>query len=257
MVSELYKRTMYLNKNIEFIFGKEIIEYDIKSAGFNIIKKFKFLPEDKIRWLESLEKHSRHVQIGLLEKNNETLKNNLKKGFCACRKKLFVENDITDDMILSIKKDAIFIKGIRLRNTVFDNIEFVKKNVYESYFYLDKKEFYMNDDKCDCKGINDSLVPLHRPYMLDIFREFANLVRNSTHEKQLQFIKNVACAYRRRELSNGYYRELSKRSLFRPKSDILVLNSKMGYNFYEGDPSNLDISYNYTKFVVPMFRFLT
>ena len=51
MVSELYKRTMYLNKNIEFIFGKEIIEYDIKSAGFNIIKKFKFLPEDKARGL--------------------------------------------------------------------------------------------------------------------------------------------------------------------------------------------------------------
>lgn len=257
MISDLYKRTMYLNKETEFLFGDEIIEYDIQSAGFNIIKKFGFLPEATIDWLEGLDKHSRHIQIGLLEKNDEVLKRNMKRGFVACRKKLFKENDLQDNHVLSIKKDAIFIVGTKLRETEFDNIRFIKKNVYNSYIYLNKIEFYMNDEGCDCKGINDILVRLHQDYMLDIFREFAALMRHSTIKKQLSFIKEVSVAYRRRELEHGYYRELNRRSLFRPIEPLGILNSKMGYNFYESDLKKIDITYNYMNYLVPLYRFLT
>lgn len=246
-----------MDKNTEFLFGEQITEYDIQSAGFNIIKKFKFLPDETVNWLEGLEKHSRHVQIGLLERDDEVLKKNLKRGFIACRKKLFLENDLQDEDILSIKKDAIFVRGIKLQNTIFDNIKFMEKNTYNSYLYLNKLEFYMNDDTCDCKGIKDNIVVLHKKYMLDIFHEFASLMRNSTQKKQLDFIKKVATAYRRRELANGYYRELNKRSLFRPYTDIDILTSKMGYNFYEGDLKEINISYNYMNYFIPLFRFLT
>lgn len=256
-MSDLYKRTNYLNKDIEFLFGEEIIEYDIQSAGFNIIKKFKFLPDETVRWLESLDKHTRHVKIGLLERDNEVLKKNMKRGFVACRKKLFIENHLQDEDILSIKKDAIFVKGLRLTNTEFDNIHFIEKNVYTSFLFLNKIEFYMNDETCDIKGINDILAVLHKDYMLDVFREFAGVMRHSVLKKQLDFVKEVASAYRRRDLRNGYYRELNRRSLFRPLNDINILNSKMGYNFYEGDLSKIDISYNYMNYFIPLFRFLT
>lgn len=257
MVSDLYKRTNYLNKEIEFIFGNDIHEYDIKSAGFNIIKKFKFLPDEQIQWLEGLERHSRHVAIGKLEKSVPDLTKNLKRGFTACRKKLMLENDIVDNDILSIKKDAIFIVGRALQNTKFDNIEFVEKNVYESYIYLNRVEFYFNDEICDCKGITDEKVALHQNYMLDIFKELGKLMRHSNHKRQLAFLKEVAVAYRNRELEHGYYRELNKRSLFRPINDINVLNSKMGYNFYGGDLNKINISYNYMNYFIPIFRFLT
>lgn len=32
MISRLYENDKYLNKDIEYIFGNEIIEYDLKSA---------------------------------------------------------------------------------------------------------------------------------------------------------------------------------------------------------------------------------
>jgi len=34
-MSSLFKKHFYLNKNIEYLISNEIIEYDIKSAGFN------------------------------------------------------------------------------------------------------------------------------------------------------------------------------------------------------------------------------
>lgn len=254
--TDLYRRTIYLDKSTEVLFGTRIVEYDMRSAGFNIIKHFKFLPEEKIAFLEKLDKHARHIAIGKLERSDEVLKKNMKKGFVAARRVFFDSNSIEEKNILSIKKDAIFLKDIEPLHTVFDTIEFVKKNEYESYFYLNKIEFYLNDEKCDCKGINDTLVALHQPYMLDIFREFSMLMRNSDHRQQLKFIQDVAKAYRRRELAVGYYRELNRRSLFRPKEQIEILNSYMGYNHYGGNANGLDISYNYIHYLIPLYRLL-
>lgn len=256
MVSELYKRTVYLNRDIPYIFGKRITEYDIKSAGFNIIKHFKFLPEEVVLALENLDKHSRHVTIGKLEKHDEELKANLKKGFVACRKKFFMENDVTDKEILSIKKDAIFILDRKLHNLVFDNIEFVPKHEYHSYLYLDKNEFYMNDKDCDCKGIKDDKLVLHKDYMLDIIREFCKLMMIPDKNRQIKFIKEIAVAYRNGELAMGYYRELNKESLFRPKANIRVMSNNMGFNEFEMDLKYLDTSYNYTHYIIPMFQML-
>ena len=55
--SQLYKRTTWLNKNIDFSFGSSITEYDMKSAGLSLIKEFKMLPDDEIQKLEALNKH--------------------------------------------------------------------------------------------------------------------------------------------------------------------------------------------------------
>ena len=44
--SQLYKRTTWLNKNIDFSFGSSITEYDMKSAVLSLIKEFKMLPDD-------------------------------------------------------------------------------------------------------------------------------------------------------------------------------------------------------------------
>lgn len=256
MASDLYKKNTYLNKNMVSLFGRRITEYDIKSAGFNIIKHFKFLPEEVISSIEKLDRHSRHVVIGKLEKNNRELAENLKKGFRACRKKFFDENDVIDSDILSIKKDAIFIIDKVLSNLEFDNIIFVPKNEYNAYMYLNKKEFYINDSICDCKGINDEKLELHKDFMLDILKEFAKLQINAGKDKQLKFIKEVAVAYRNRELEIGYYRELNVESLYRPKSNIRVMNNSMGFNEFEMDLKYLDISYNYTHYIIPMYQML-
>ena len=41
MTSSLYERTLYLNKDIDYIINSEIREYDLKSAGLSLIKEFR------------------------------------------------------------------------------------------------------------------------------------------------------------------------------------------------------------------------
>ena len=254
MFSLLYKRTTYLNKEISCLFGRKIIEYDMASAGYNICRHFHFLPDNVLTELGRMDKHTRHVAIGKLTKKDEALKENLKKGFVSCRKKFFMENNITDEDILSIKKDAIFLIDREVDYTKFDTIEFIKKNEFDSYIYMNKFEFYVDRESCQCKGINDLVLDLHRDYMLDAIVEFCNLMKYASKEKQRGFIFELAEAYRNLELDAGYYRELNQESLFRMRRKVIVCGSPVGLRFFDMDKKFLDVSYNYTHYIVPMFQ---
>ena len=43
-MDNLWKRTLWKNPKIKFVNNTEIIEYDMKNAGFSLIKKYKLLP---------------------------------------------------------------------------------------------------------------------------------------------------------------------------------------------------------------------
>lgn len=256
-MGELYKKTVYTDTNRDVVIGDSIVEYDIRSAGFNIIKHFKFIPEEKIEELSQMAKHDRHIAIGKLMKNDKELMKNMKKGFMACRKIFFATNDISDERVLSIRKDAIFLIGMKPKHTVFDNIEFIEKNTYDSYFYLNGKEFYMNRELCDVKGIKDEMAARHRAHMLDAFRELTTLMQMADISRQVRFMKEFAVAYRRRELDIGYYRELNQTSLYRPIEKIEVLGQSMGYNDCNLPLEMIDIRYNYLNYIVPLYKLIT
>lgn len=255
--SSLHERTLYTNKAIRFIAGEGVIEYDIRSAGFNICKQFELLPEKKLQELEGMDKKERHVAIGKLQRADKTLSEKLKEGFAKCREAFFKYNEVTDDDILSIKKDAIFIIGKRYEHLKFGKyIEFVPKHVFHSYIYLNDCEFYIGEDELACKGIKDELLPLHKDYMLDLITEYVNLLRLGNESSQLDFIKEVASAYRGKRLQMGYYRELNNQSLFRPITQIKIMNNALGYTVFGLDFKYLDISYNYTHYIIPMYQIL-
>ena len=52
LLSNLYKRDLYLQKDHDYIIGKRITEYDIKSANTNLCKYYNLLPNDEIEELE-------------------------------------------------------------------------------------------------------------------------------------------------------------------------------------------------------------
>ena len=122
MTSELYKRSLYLNKNIDYLFGVDICEYDIESAGLNIIKYYGLLPQDRITYLEGMSKEARNKQIGIYQRDDSVFKEALSEGFVNIRKEFFELNEIEDDDILSIKKDAIFTLDRRMRHTKIGNV---------------------------------------------------------------------------------------------------------------------------------------
>lgn len=249
----LYTKHNYLNKNFDYIVNQEIIEYDMQSAGFNLIKKYKLIEQSKIEWLETLPKKERQIQIGLLQRSTKGLTKSLNNAFVEGRKLFFEANKIDDASVLSIKKDAI----VMLRpvdNLVFDNIVFAEKSLYSSYYRLNKMEFYFSPRVLDVKGIGDELLHLHEDYMLDFLREVFRLNEVGNTSYNIEYLKEFAHYYKERELDINYYRELSKDSLFRMNHQFL--GDTIGMNRI-GDVDAVDIRYNYINYVVPIISILT
>lgn len=252
----LYDRTMYLDSNIEYLTNVEIIEYDIKSAGFNIIRRFNLLDKDKIDYLESLGKKERQYQIGLYQRNDKTLAKKLNDGFRECRKMFFESNKIKNEEVLSIKKDAIFVMR-RCKSCEFDNIKFVEKNIYTSYYFLGGNELYYNENTLDIKGIDDELLEKHRNYMLSFLSNIFYAMEASSLDYTIKTIVDFSNYYKNKALEIGYYRELNNKSLYRLKqnSDYHLFKDTLGL-LETGSLKDIDISYNYINYVVPLISIL-
>lgn len=248
----LYEKHNYLNKDVEYLISNEIIEYDMRSAGFNIIKKFKLLDDTKINHLESLPKDRRQITIGLYQRNNKEFAETLNSKFVEMRKLFFEANNLNDDDVISIKKDAI-ITTKRCYNTIFDNVEFAEKHVYTSYYYISKFELYVGPTKIDLKGINDDKLKYHEDYMLDFLFKLFKLIETGSRKQIINNMIQFSNYYKRRELDIGYYRELNGDSLFRLNK---TFNGDLVGVPHVNDVNLIDISFNYMKFIVPLIKLM-
>ena len=254
MVSDLYKKNNY-RKDIIYIVGESIIEYDISSAGFNICKEFKLLDQNTLSKMECLNKHNRQVYLGNLCRISKNLSVQISEGFLNARRLLFENNNLQDKDILAIKKDAVWIINKKCDNTKFGYIEFIPKNKYRFYILLDKNEFYFNDNSFACKGIDDSLLKFHKDYMIDSIKDFLTYL-NENKNICIDYLLQFAYSYRNRLLDINYYRELNKQSLFKPIKNINIMNTNFGYKDFNLDTKYLDISYNYINYIIPMWKLI-
>ncbi len=211
-------KATWVNPNIEYLFDQEIIEYDIRDAGFSLIKEYHLLPDSKIRELESLEKGiERHKAIGVLQKNSEFSKSLLNK-FAEIRKIFISMNHLSDDQIISVKKDAIFTIG-QCDILRFGNVTFVKKNVYSSYLRfrtINNLEIYYAEDQFDIKGMSDRAINTHRLYMIDFLKKLIPLIENQDLRSK-RLMKIFIMEYKYSKLEPEYYIEFNNISKdFRP-----------------------------------------
>lgn len=248
----LYTRDLYRNKDIEYLISREIIEYDMKSAGYNIIKKFNLLPSKEIEYLSSLSNKERHIYIGKQILKNNKLSDGLKFGFQEMRKEFITKNGLQDKDILSIKKDAI-ITLKRCNYKDFSPVKFVEKNIYTSYCYLNRLEIYIGKDYVDIKGIRDEVLEKHKKYMLYfIFLFFKNMERRDK-KYNIKFVSDFAIKYKERQLPIGYYRELNTDSKYR--YEMMISEASILMEDAE-DVNSINISYNYMNYIVPFLRLL-
>lgn len=254
-MSEIYKRHFYINKDIDQKVNEEIIEYDMKSAGLSIIKSGKLLDERMISLLEILPKDQRSIKIGNLQKKNKELTRALNEGFEYYRKVFLESNNVKDEDIISIKKDAIFTTK-RCKNMEFDYVKFSDKNVYTSYYFFPGNtqiELYYNKNKLDVKGINNDKVKLHDKYMCDFFKRYAYMNEQSTKSNLIKFIKEFSYFYKTRNLDKNYYREFNVNSRFRLYEQITKMDVSVD-NVDSIDVEEIDIVYNYFSFLVPIIE---
>lgn len=204
-------KQMWLNPNIEYLFDNEIIEYDMSDAGFSLIKQYKLLPDLKIQELTKLGKGmERHIAIGKLQGEDKEFSKALSDKFTEIRTIFIASNNLTDNDIISVKKDAIFTIG-KCEKTRFGSLIFKPKNVYSSYVRFPEirdLEIYYGTDQIDIKGMSDEAVNRHRLYMLDFITKVIHMLEVKDRRVK-KYINTFISDYKFHELDDGYYLEFN------------------------------------------------
>lgn len=210
MLSYNPEQQTWFNPNIEFVFDEEIIEYDIRDAGFSICKEYKLLPQTKIQELAAMGKDDRHRAIGMLQKDKE-FSNQLQAKFAEARKMFIWANKLTDDTIISVKKDAIFTIG-KCRRRNFGEIVFAQKNRYSSYIRLPNLrnvEFYYGPGQLDVKQIGDTACNRHRLFLLDFVQNVIQMIEQKKFNPLKRYISTFIDDFKFGRVSEEYYLEFS------------------------------------------------
>lgn len=254
-MTELYKKDNYFTTKTQYAFNKYCIEYDMKSAGISLCKQFNLLPADVISDLEkNYKKSDRDKKIGKLQIKNSDLRNGLKQAFVEGRR-LFVEaNEIDDDDIVTIKKDAIFVTKICEYLEFGKYIKFVNKNQYTSFIrFPNRIEVFYFCGKIDVKGIGDINIIKHSDGILKILSKFFQKMESEDIDSVKRYMKSVVDAYKFKQLPIDCYREFNAQSLYTVYDDGDVSNFD---DYWVDKIDDIIINYNWENIILPLLKII-
>ena len=207
--SELYKRHNYIT-DIDMIKNVPIMEYDMKEAGYNLLKWKGYFNTKQLESLNNMTKQERSETIGKMQRNDSRLSKLLMESFIEARQMFFESNNINDYEVISIKKDAILTIKKCKYTELNEYINFREKNSYIGYIRLMKdKEFYYDGRRCkfDIKGFSKEVVNHHNNYLFkDLLTIFTKLINGyDSYIDDLMYLKHDFCAF---ELDKEYYRDI-------------------------------------------------
>lgn len=244
--------------DIEYVCNKRIYEYDMKSGGYSITISDDLIDNDEVlERLLTASKKDKQIILGLYSKNNREYVKALNEGFRFYMSEFIKANAINRNKILSIKKDAIFYFGeapIRLK---FNKVEFSRRSVFSSFMRLGKIEFYLNSRSKQkvVKGLPGSL-PIEDTIVSVIF-DIMLLAEFQPKRVVATKIEELRERYVKRELTDSYYRDLSANANYNYRYDENI-GSTVRSNFVFNEDSipndEIDITYNYLNFIVPLCR---
>lgn len=243
----------WLNKDIEYLKNVNITEYDLASGGLSVIKEYELLPKDKIAKLDAMDKQTKNITIGKLQIKLKNLSKNMVIGFGLARQ-LFVDtNQIPDDNILAIKKDALFLINCEgIDGNLTDNLTFRPKNTYSSYMYINRKEFYFSSStrEMDIKGFSEDVKSAQKDYLFADFARFMLISEKGNYDQLISQLTEYQIKYLDKKLPLETYRNIDT-GLF-----TYTLNGFDSEFVDESFIDDLDISYNYINYVLPMIQLL-
>lgn len=233
--------------DIPYLIGTYIREYDISKANINVLYSQKKISKQQYEFLYSCPKLQREILVGKMRKEDPDLTQVLKEGIRKARNQLYLQNQLIEENILSVKNDAVFVIDRDLRQTQFGTIRFVKKNTYTSFYKIYSMEFYyssLEQEILDVKGMGDSLQ-YHEQYFGDLLKFLFYEAERETPIKYIKTLSTCIRNYTELKYSFPYYREFNNRSKY--KSKIQLAGEQYYFSALPNgyDPIGLDISYNF------------
>ena len=277
-MASLLERTTFIDKAIGLYVG-ELIEYDMREGGWSIILKEHLLPDEIIREFEKLDKGARHRAIGNLAHSHKRQYKHVPKLLIERFKEyrlLFGElNNLTDEDIFYIRKDAICVKKYCYQTKIDEYINFREKKVWDCYMRIvpeykeDKQfkpeamEFYWSAETnhIDVKGVNDDAVAKHENGLLRVISKFMRYLYDLDYDGALKYIIEVM-SYYKEGLGDGrdaehpeyMYRRFDGGAMYKIIQDGAVMEVE---DISKDIISRCDKAYNYRNIFVPMMNLVT
>ena len=257
-LTTLLSRTNWTNPDLDLLIH-EIVEYDMRNGGFSIIREHRLISEREIEQILRIkDKHEQHVAIGNLtrDRNHKGLAAQMNEGFRQYRLRFGKNNELSPDDIVSIKKDALFVKKYCYDLKFGDYIEFREKNVYQGFIRINKLEGYWNEDRIDIKGVSDeNLDRYHRDYTCKMIWRFMRHLVQYDNERAVKYIVRMMNDYKHLRLDPGYYRTFDDKSIYPvtlPTGQQLLI-SELG----PGMLPLCNVEYNYKNVYIPLLNIAT
>ena len=247
--------TFWKNQSILFVPNSRITEYDIKSGNTSIMRAFNLCDAKRIAEIESMKKSDRVIAVGNMSKD-PTFAKNLEAGFNTVVKEFIKANELVEDDVIDVYRDAVFVivKEPKI-TTIRETCNFVKKNVYQGYIRCGSFEFFIGEDKIDVKGMRDELLEKHQNGILALIREVYDFcVKAQMNPVMINtYMKSIVKQYIDLDFVNEIYREFNSTSKYKMHyADMTTMEE----NITDIDLDNLDISYNYLNIILPLIRVL-
>lgn len=243
----LYQEKNY-TINLNYLFNNYIREYDISKANISVLYSKGVINEELYNKLYMADRMQRQVYIGKAMQRNPEIQEILNEGIIEYKQKFFEANNITDDDIVSIKNDAVFILNKIPTILTFDKVTFVHKNTYTSFMRINELEFYYGDcfgqEVIDIKGIKDTDLETYHMAFLNIIITFFEYIQRSGPSLALQYITQIIHRYLNLELPIQIYRR------FRSSNDYIISSGTCSYGVHQLEDNIinkkcLSIDYNF------------
>lgn len=176
--NEMYKTLLWMNPNIQFVFGKNIVEYDMQSASLSVSRRFKLLPDEKLDILERMPKEKRTREVGLIQRADKVFSDNMINGTLQTRKEFLTVNGLDENSIVTLHSDAIIFMQTKPVIDQIENVVFVHKHTWTSYLRYGKLEMFYGDGEITYKGIPKQMLQQHTlgicQFLLNFFQKVEN-----------------------------------------------------------------------------------
>ena len=172
---EMYRKTLWMNPDIPYIFHKNIVEYDMRAASLSVSRRYHLIPDDKLDQLERMPKEKRTKAVGLMQRDDKEFSEKMIQGILQTRKEFLELNHLDESNIITLHSDAIMF--IQSQNVIdhIDNVQFVHKNTWSSYIRYDRVEMFYENGIITYKGIPNQMLQQHTlgicQYLLSIFEK--------------------------------------------------------------------------------------
>lgn len=171
---------MLINKNVDYILSN-LYEYDFSACYYNILKNIGY----DISNIEKNDKIKRNIQIGLLQKNNPRLSNELLNKTNNIIDHYLIENNINENEVIWRQKDGIITTKKLNKLNISMELEY-RRTIMKLISSMDRNKVLLlyNMNEVDVKGVSN------KPLDISFYKLFLNL--NFCSKSQLfQGLENI------------------------------------------------------------------